>query len=1256
MRRFNFSFILLITIVLLEISTLKKTNAQSLGDCSSVGTVVGGSSVPRGLDCSNSSSDWTNKYRTPGFWAPADGSSIPVKTILVNIVVCQNDYGSGGWVDSPILRHDIDLMFEAVNQRYSNSQPKDYVSQCEPSVTEIVDSRIRFELNEIIFIPNSTLHVLDLCGTGQVIDWLEMYHPTAKNAFNHIFTMPSGGCASFPASVWGYYGNDGGYSFVHTRGSMFWPEHAYWEEHVDHWAHEYGHAVGLHHMYDSEYTTINHPDFLNDVFGNCSEPAEENGSLSYFSQCGVNECGDGNDPCPCPCDNDFDYDQVCYLKAFWSTVPPYYAKPLMAGGGNCTYISPKSMGRMHRALSLFNNAFIIDNTNMHKYVKEKYPYYLPHEVSVNETWDFSIKMYQNILVKAGATLTIKCEVRMPIDGQIIVEQGAKLIIDGGVITAAHSERWDGIKVYGNKNQHQFAIGGNYNQGYLELKNGAIIENCVTGVTNYQPSDPNTSGGIVKATDATFKNVKVGVDFTAYQNFRVGGVVTNPSDWRANVSFFNNCTFELAQPALNPFDCCIKLYKVDGIKIIGCTFKPITPTATTVAGLGIGIKALDANFLVSEKCLITPPIGMPCTGGMDKTEFINLKAGIWATKSTGSYNYSVQNSQFTNCQIGILNDGVSNAWITDNQFTIGNTPNAISTTPQIGIDLANNILGFKVENNDITESTSPPPLGTDVTIGIWSYNTGTNNNSIYLNKMHYLDRAIQSEKLNKQTSNIPTATGLALRCNQMDNGKYDIIVPFTSSSGDPNGPYYGIKPNQGSSTLPAGNTFSNNVDLANDEFYNYTGYYGLTYYYKTGIAGENPNNVLNVTKIPLTTPTNYCQPTYGGGGSSSFMASSPTLTKSEAENQYDLFNGLYLVHDLILNDLKDDGNTNALKNEVANALPSDAFLLRLKLLLTSPYLSEDVLKSVADRTDIFSDAVIKDIIAANPDAITNPVLVKYLEEKNDPLPEWIIDILVANCCGNTDYTELSSKISDYQEKRDEAIYTVIDYILSDENGVNHSELRTWLSRLNNPQADYQIVQSYIHTGDHQNAVIALDNIESNYSLDSYVKEDYQNFKSLIEFYVSIKGQGLDWPHLNTEQVDQLKSIADQSEYTGSSMAKNVLNFFYGYDYWIEPDLSPLLSTPKNTSITGLNAEEDIINLYPNPANESFTIDYIFNQSYSDLQLIVVDELGRPVMQKVLNPGKVGIEYIETNSWNAGIYQYQIIANKVVIKNGKLVIAH
>jgi len=100
-------------------------------------------------------------------------------------------------------------------------------------------------------------------------------------------------------------------------------------------------------------------------------------------------------------------------------------------------------------------------------------------VSTNETWNINMRIYSNVIVKKDATLTITCKVLVPEQGVITVEQGGRLIVNGGTVTRANTgsptQFWRTIAAHGNpNNQAQGAV--------VRVINNGFIEGAVVGVT------------------------------------------------------------------------------------------------------------------------------------------------------------------------------------------------------------------------------------------------------------------------------------------------------------------------------------------------------------------------------------------------------------------------------------------------------------------------------------------------------------------------------------------------------------------------------------------------------------------------------------------------------------------------------------------------------------------------------------------------------------------------------------------------------
>lgn len=100
--------IILIVVLLLTIS--KDIIAQNFGGC---GTSDDTHDRYSSLLYNNTSDTW-RKIRTPSYWIPND--SIPIKTILVNWVICRDNNGQNGWQDCTDFRNQVELMFTRINE------------------------------------------------------------------------------------------------------------------------------------------------------------------------------------------------------------------------------------------------------------------------------------------------------------------------------------------------------------------------------------------------------------------------------------------------------------------------------------------------------------------------------------------------------------------------------------------------------------------------------------------------------------------------------------------------------------------------------------------------------------------------------------------------------------------------------------------------------------------------------------------------------------------------------------------------------------------------------------------------------------------------------------------------------------------------------------------------------------------------------------------------------------------------------------
>ncbi len=464
-------------------------------------------------------------------------------------------------------------------------------------------------------------------------------------------------------------------------------------------------------------------------------------------------------------------------------------------------------------------------------------------------WNGYNKIVRGVItVNNGATLKLVSSFLRFEDDHcgIIVDRGGKLIVDGSTLTAVcHNtdNMWKGIEVWGNSNQHQFPVNGNYLQGYLELRNGATIENAICAVVLDRSSNRSYTGGIIRATDAVFRNNAMAVDVPhSYTNHHpVSGIEEDYNGWFENSIFTINNDYS----GMETFNKHVNLSSVNGITFKGCDFSVI-PNIEGVSTRCMGICANNAGFRVIANC--EDGIILPCPDyGLIHSTFANFNTGIYSSNiGVNPRSFRVENAIFTNNTIGIFADNTGFATIVGNEFDIKNRDEC-----NYGI-YANNITDFCIEENLFANDTEH--MGSNL-YGIGVFNSESVND-IYLNTFNNL--TCGNVAYGNNFVIIGDATlGLTYSCNNNVNNELDFCVLKDNGSG-------GIMPKQGSDFMPTGNTFSQN----GCRFHFYNDGNALAYFYYPLNPNEIPNSHLLYNLYTYsTTNTNNCASHYGqnGGG-------------------------------------------------------------------------------------------------------------------------------------------------------------------------------------------------------------------------------------------------------------------------------------------------------------------------------------------------------------------------------------------------------
>ena len=371
------------------------------------------------------------------------------------------------------------------------------------------------------------------------------------------------------------------------------------------------------------------------------------------------------------------------------------------------------------------------------------------------------------VVDANAVVTVTGSIKNNEKAKTIVPVGTSLILDGGKMISNGDVFWQGIEVWGNSSMHQSS---DY-QGYLELKNGAVIENAKCAVQLWRPNYWTTTGGIIHATDATFRNNVMSVKAVNYTNFNPGS--HHETSYNA---YFRNCTFVVNSGYLGTetFNKHVGLAVVNGIEFSGCDFSA-DRSVDGVHQYCIGISAYDAGFTVTSPCT---SLLQPCPEeDLDHSTFTGLCAGIRAS-SDGLHprSFIVRDAVFNNNDYGIHAVNTDYPTIVGNDFSIGGGDYC---DYNYGV-LLDNVTGFCIEENDF----HPSQITGSTKVGLAVYHSN-GINDVYRNMFKGLSGGSLALGQNTNVSGTSpggTVQGLTYTCNEFAGNVMDVMVLQRTAQG------------------------------------------------------------------------------------------------------------------------------------------------------------------------------------------------------------------------------------------------------------------------------------------------------------------------------------------------------------------------------------------------------------------------------------------------------------------------------------------
>ena len=848
------------------------------------------------------------------------------------------------------------------------------------------------------------------------------------------------------------------------------------------------------------------------------------------------------------------------------------------------------------------------------------PFYINSIVTILDKQYFDC----DVIVNPGYELIVKGEIGFVEGAKLIVKNNAKLTIDGGKLTGTCGNLWRGVEVRGTNSQPQ---NPSY-QGMVQIINDGTIENALYGIrTIHAEDDQNSegeildatsSGGIVYANGAKFINNKTAVRFYSYP-------YTSMSD-------FNECEFETNADLISGVtpDYFIWIDNISGIEIKDCSFNNTTGTDY----LHSGIYSRDATFSIEGRCL--SPVA-PCNQ-WEYGWFRKLNYAVYVVNTNTIYYPDIRHTDFSLCKRSIYISSTDGARVTSCHFYM---PAVLSFTQgDYGLYL-NNSYGYHIEDNQFMGPASSQLGG----IGLYINFSGEHWNQVYNNSFSNLNYGTMAYGLNRKSNGV----GLCIECNDYDYNKYDIVVNGKPNIG------HGIAYNQGhmgaNDTLPAGNTFTQNFPQLVYNYMNSTGMAWINYvYHGINQTSEkvNPNpyySPLTMSK-QISTYTTYskslaCPPKLeaGGGGHERDGIETADAQISQKEAQ--------------LEALVDGGNTFIMNLDVVTSTPPEAAEVYNELIGESPFLSDTVLKSAIYKENVLPNAMVRDVLVANPQSAKNSKILEAIDERFDPMPEWMKEQVLQGVNATGAKEALESELAKWESKRAEHFNNLYQHFHKDTVNPQASadSLEILLAQDSRLESKYRLAYLSMEQGAWSNGQAVLNSIPSEFELTPYEETVHQDYISLFNILAQLNGN---LPVEASTEATQLELLAFGDEHFPGACARNLL-LAAGLIEYEEPIILPEEGLKSSKAIGNLSdkstGKPEVLKVFPNPAGDYFIAEYNADGYTGVVSLFVTDITGKTVFSHQYSSYHDQV-VINSEDWSSGVYQVSLMVNGKFIKSEKV----
>jgi len=348
----------------------------------------------------------------------------------------------------------------------------------------------------------------------------------------------------------------------------------------------------------------------------------------------------------------------------------------------------------------------------------------------------------------------------------------------------------------------------------------------------------------------------------------------------------------------------------------------------------------------------------------------------------------------------------------------------------------------------------------------------------------------------------------------------------------------------------------------------------------------------------------------------------------------------LSNELIL--LVDAGDTEILNQDIQTSWPDETMEVRAELLAASPYLSDIVMISAAAKEDVLPNAILTEILVANPQSAKSSNVMNSVDERDTLLYQTQYDQIMAGKLITSSKEELESQLTAAYSKRELAMKNLIMAWYEDTLVTATDSIINLLGNESNINVKYALIDVQLNLNDTSLANNVYNAINTDFELNTNEYIFWQDYYNWLDYRLEQINRGKSITEPDSLQLILLYYLYNTNNQLKATV-RNLLRFTDTLNYsepYLTVDTSMKLSKVKWRPI-GNTTSQGELRIYPNPTRNYFVVDFSgLNLDNEELLLEVYGIEGKPINSFTVNAFS-SFKVIDTRTWKPGTYVVSLI---------------